>query len=298
MAIKMYGEPVATQIKDQVREQVKELHEQHNIIPTLHTILVGDDYGSQKYNKRKIETCKSLGINSENHQLPKKIEQQYLEDLILELNEDENAHGILVQLPLPEHIKKQEIMKIINPLKDVDGLTPTNVAELSCKGEAYLEPCTPKGILKLLGYYEISVKDKNVVIMGRSDIVGRPLFNMMSSKKINATVTLCHSGTQNIKDHTTNADILIAAIGKPEYVTRDMVKDGAVVIDVGINRVEDPSAKKGYIVVGDVDFQDVFPKASYITPVPGGVGLVTIAELMENTFKVCRLQNPQIKDII
>ena len=302
MANLIDGKVVSKIIKSEVEENTKKLLESYNITPSLHAILIGDDIPSQTYVTTKKKICESLGIKSEIHQLPKNTSQKTLENLIHELNEQNNIHGILVQLPLPTHIETYKIMDTIDPLKDVDGFTPTNVAKLA-RGEDCLEPCTPKGILKLLDYYNIHVEGEHVVILGRSDIVGRPLFNMMSSKKRNATVTLCHSRTKYMEDFTTSADILISAIGEPKYIIWDMVKYGAVVIDVGINRVEinrveDPSDKRSYRLVGDVDFEHVKNKVRYITPVPGGVGPMTIACLMENTVKACLLQNPQITDII
>ena len=278
------GKEVAKAIKQDVKGTVEILKNAYGTTPSLHAILVGDDPASESYVRNKKRACKKLGMRSEVHHLPENTETETLEELIRELNQDKEVNGILVQLPLPNHIDKYKIMDQINPYKDVDGFTPTNIARLY-RNESCLEPCTPKGILELLDYYEITTEGKMVTIIGRSEIVGKPLSLMMSSKERNATVTLCHSRTKNLKDIATTADILVSAIGVPQYLTQDYVKEGAVVIDVGINRVEDPSAKKGYRLVGDVNFESVSPKSSYITPVPGGVGPMTIACLMQNTLK-------------
>ena len=289
MAELIDGKTVSKGLKERVKSDVTLLQENHNIIPLLHAILVGDDPASQTYVGSKQRTCERLGMKSEVHKLPEDINQRELESLIADLNQQSEVHGILVQLPLPKHIDQHHIMDKIYPLKDVDGFTSANIAKLY-RGEDCLEPCTPKGILILLDYYEIPIEGKDVVIIGRSDIVGKPLYVMMASRKRNATVTLCHSKTKDIGYHTKNADIVVTAIGQANYLKGDMIREGSIIIDVGINRINDTSSK-GYSLVGDVDFMDVSPKASYITPVPGGVGPMTIACLMENTLKACKLQN-------
>lgn len=284
MVVIIDGKKVAKEIKDRIRQEVEEL-KADSIIPSLHTILVGDDPASESYVKMKIKACREVGMEADVHEFSSDISQKSLEDTIYELNEAPDIHGILVQLPLPKHIEKSKIIDLIDYKKDVDGFTRYNRTRLE-DGEDCLEPCTPKGILKLLDYYNIPVESRHVVIIGRSSIVGKPLYHMMRNR--NATVTQCHSRTKPLKYYTAQADILVAAIGKPLYITEDMAKEGSVIIDVGSNKVAD---ENGYKWVGDVDFENVKNKAGYITPVPGGVGPMTIACVVENTLKACRMQN-------
>ncbi len=287
MATIIDGKEVSKIVNVRIQMEVKQLVEEREIIPGLAAVLVGEDPASQYYVGSKRKRCKKLGMNSQLWQLPKETGQDELTDLINNLNEDINTHGILVQLPLPEHIDQHEIMDIINPDKDVDGFTSKNIAKLY-RGEECFEPCTPKGILTLLDHYQIPTEGRNAVIIGRSEIVGKPLAQMLMDYRRNATVTVCHSRTKNLNEVCAQADILVAAIGRANYVTTDMVKERAVVIDVGINRVEDASKKKGYRIVGDVNYERVEQKASYITPVPGGVGPMTIISLMDNTLQAAK----------
>jgi len=290
MACKIDGNFVSNDYKNIVKSDVNMLKSVHSITPNLVTILIGDNPASESYVKKKKDTCEELGMASKIYKLSEEIKQKELTDLIKELNENKNVNGILVQLPLPEHINQYEIMDIIDSLKDVDGFHKENVAKLY-RGEDCLEPCTPKGILTLLHYYGIKMYGKKVTIIGRSDIVGRPLATMMSNRKINSTVTVCHSKTEDLENITKQADILICAIGKPNYVNINMVKEGTAVIDVGVNRINDHNAKKGYRLVGDVDYDEVKDKVAYITPVPGGVGPMTILSLMQNTLKATYYQH-------
>jgi len=255
-------------------------------VPGLVAILVGDNPASQIYVKSKGRACEEIGMKSKTEILPADISEEELLKIIDRYNNDNNYHGILVQLPLPEHINEDKIIEAIKPEKDVDGFHPVNVGRLVI-GKDALRSCTPAGIQELLKRYDIETKGKHVVIVGRSNIVGKPIANIMVQKEqfANSIVTVCHSAADDLSYYTKQADILITAIGRAEFITADMVKEGVVVIDVGINRVEDSTKKRGYRVVGDVKFDDVSQKSSYITPVPGGVGPMTIAMLLKNTFK-------------
>ena len=252
------------------------------ILPKLAVIMVGDDKASQIYVKNKSKACQEIGIKFEEYFLGNDIKQEELIELIQKLNLDKSINGILLQSPIPKSLDINEAFRIILPEKDVDGFNPINVGKLCLNQETFVS-CTPYGIMKMFEEYDIDLTGKNVTILGRSNIVGKPLIQCCLNK--NATVTVCHSKTKDLKEHTKNADIVISAIGKAKFVTADMIKDGAVVIDVGINR--DESGK----IVGDVDFEKVSSKASYITPVPGGVGPMTIAMLMNNVIKATKLQN-------
>ncbi len=256
--------------------------------PGLAVVLVGDDPASRVYVNSKVKACEQLGIFSQKWTLPSDTTQIELLELIHKLNEDPAIHGILVQSPPPPHIDEAEVIRHINPDKDVDGFHPVNVAKLTLEDPSGFVPCTPLGCMELLKTYGIPTAGKHAVVLGRSMIVGKPMASLLVSKAANATVTIAHSRTQNLAEICRNADILIAAVGKPELVKADFIKPGAVVIDVGINRVEDASAPRGYRLVGDVDFSAVQPLCSAITPVPGGVGPMTIAMLMANTVKACR----------
>ena len=269
------GKKVSSHIKDNIAAEVKILKNKTGKTPGLAVVLVGDDPASAVYVKNKNKTCKNIGFQSFEHILPENTSEDKLLNLINELNNDDQVNGILVQLPLPSHISSKTILVSINPQKDVDGFHLENVGRL-VTGNALFKPCTPAGIIKLLDEYKIAIEGKNAVIIGRSNIVGKPVSFLLLER--NATVTICHSRTKDLPSITRSADILIAAIGKPNFVSLDMVKNNAVVIDVGINRLDGK-------LVGDVDFTSVSKQASLITPVPGGVGPMTIAMLMENTLQ-------------
>ena len=260
----------------------KEIKEKIGKVPGLAIVLVGENPASKIYVNSKIKGCAELGFESFAHYLPENVTEEELLNVIRELNADEKVDGILVQLPLPKHIDEKKVVETIAFSKDVDGFNPINVGKLAI-GEKSFISCTPYGVVKMLEEYNINPEGKNVVIIGRSNIVGKPLLQCLLNK--NATITICHSKTRDIKAITKNADILIAAVGRPHFVTEDMVKDGAVVIDVGINRNEEGK------LIGDVDFENVEKKASYITPVPGGVGPMTIAMLMNNVVEAAKMQN-------
>ena len=267
-------------------DKVKILKKTTGIIPGLSVILVGNDPASNVYVKSKQKAAIEIGMNAVDYLLPETVKDSDVIQLIKNLNSDESVHGILVQLPLPENLSKTKIIDSIDPNKDVDGLHTLNMGKLMT-GRQIFPPATPYGIQKILLSAGVSVSSKHVVVLGRSEIVGKPISLLMSQKGVmgDATVTVCHSKTRNIESITNQADILIAAIGMPNFVTGSMVKDGVVVIDVGINRVVDAQNRRGYKLVGDVFFEEVSKKASVITPVPGGVGPMTIAMLLENTFK-------------
>ena len=269
------GKKVSSHIKDNIAAEVKILKNKTGKTPGLAVVLVGDDPASAVYVKNKNKTCKNIGFQSFEHILSENTSEDKLLNLINELNNDDQVNGILVQLPLPSHISSKTILVSINPQKDVDGFHLENVGRL-VTGNALFKPCTPAGIIKLLDEYKIEIEGKNAVIIGRSNIVGKPVSFLFLER--NATVTICHSRTKDLPSITRSADILIAAIGKPNFVSLDMVKNNAVVIDVGINRLDGK-------LVGDVDFTSVSKQASLITPVPGGVGPMTIAMLMENTLQ-------------
>lgn len=284
MAVIIDGKKVADEIKSELKNQVAEFKVKTGNVPGLVTILVGDSPASVSYVNSKQKYCQELGMYSVLEKLDTSITEAELLELIDKYNHDPKIHGILVQLPVPKHICEDKVIEAINPAKDVDGFHPISLGNLVIGKETFY-PCTPYGILELLTRYKIETKGKHVVVVGRSNIVGKPIANMMLQKKegANSVVTVCHSAAKELSQYTKSADILIAAIGSPKFIKGEMVKEGVVIIDVGINRVEDASAKKGYRIVGDVDFDDVEKKASYITPVPGGVGLMTVAMLMKNT---------------
>lgn len=269
------GKKLSKEIREKLKLKSNELKEK-GIKPKLAVIMVGDDKASQVYVRNKSKACNEIGIEFEEFILDKGIEQKELIELIKKLNKDNNVHGILLQSPIPAHLDINEAFKTINPEKDVDGFNPVNVGKLCLNQDTFVS-CTPYGIMKLFESYNIDLTGKNVTILGRSNIVGKPLIQCCLNK--NATVTVCHSKTKDLKEHTKNADVVISAIGKAKFVTEDMIKSGAVVIDVGTNRGEDGK------LTGDVDFDNVSKKASYITPVPGGVGPMTIAMLMNNVIK-------------
>lgn len=285
------GKAVAARVLDECRAELDALAPL-GIRPGLAVVLVGDDPASRAYVNSKERTCKSLGMHSLKLELSAETTQEELLKIIADLNADPSIHGILVQSPPPPHINEEEIIRAINPVKDVDGFHPENVAKLALEDPDGFVPCTPYGCQRLLKEYNIPTEGARVVVLGRSMIVGKPLALLLMGKSGggNATVTVAHSRSRDLPALCREADILIAAIGKPNFVTADFVKEGAVVIDVGINRVPDPDSKSGYRLTGDVDFDAVAPKCSAITPVPGGVGPMTIAMLISNTIKACRLQ--------
>jgi len=283
------GTEIAKQIREELKREIAELKDKHNIVPGLVTVLVGADPASQVYVGQKEKTSKELGIYSERYDLPPETTEEELLTLIDKLNKDPKIHGILVQLPLPKHLNEEEILYTIDPKKDVDGFHPVNVGKLMIGEPDYL-PCTPYGIQQLLIRSGVKIEGAEVVIVGRSNIVGKPIANILLQKKegANATVTVCHTQTKDIASHTKRADILIVAAGKPKAITADMVKEGVVVIDVGVNEIG-KTAEGKRILVGDVDFDAVKEKAKAITPVPGGVGPMTITMLMLNTVKAAKL---------
>jgi methylenetetrahydrofolate dehydrogenase (NADP+) / methenyltetrahydrofolate cyclohydrolase len=279
------GKQVAADIRVELKAEVATLKEQ-GVVPGLGVILVGEDPASNSYVTAKERTCEELGIYSDDNRLPAETSQDDLMQLIGKMNADPKINGILVQLPLPKHMNESEVLFAIDPAKDVDGFHPVSVGKMVVGEKAFLS-CTPHGVLHLLLRSGVKIEGAHVVIVGRSNIVGKPLANMLIQKSPtgNATVTVCHTRTKNLADHTRQADILVAAVGRPNTITADMVKDGVAVIDVGVNRVEDATKKRGYRLVGDVDFEAVKEKASLITPVPGGVGPMTITMLMVNTVE-------------
>ena len=277
------GKKTSTLVQEAIAEEVHKIVAQGQRPPHLVAILVGDNGASMTYVNNKVTACERVGFASSVVNLPENVSQEDLLKEIEKLNEDKGIDGFIVQLPLPKHINEQEVLLAINPDKDADGFHPTNFGRMALGLEAFI-PATPYGILELLSQYKIPTDGKNVVVIGRSDIVGRPISILLSQKTWNATVILTHSRTQNLAELTQKADIIIAALGIPNFLKAEMVKEGAVIIDVGITRVKDASAKKGFRIVGDVDFEHVKNKASYITPVPGGVGPMTIAMLMKNTL--------------
>ncbi len=279
------GKKIAAEMRAELKLEVERL-KQKNIVPGLGVILVGDDPASLSYVTGKKRACENMGIYSDDNHLPADTSQQKLISLIQQMNADPKIHGILVQLPLPKQLDESEVIMTIAPEKDVDGFHPVNIGKMVAGEPAFL-PCTPHGIVQLLLRSNVQIEGADVVIVGRSNIVGKPLANILVQKSQtgNATVTVCHTRTKNLTEHTRRADILIAATGRPNTITADMVKTGAVVIDVGVNRVDDPTRERGYRLVGDVDFEEVKEKASKITPVPGGVGPMTITMLLYNTIE-------------
>jgi len=277
------GKKTAALVQEAIAEEVRQIVAKGHRPPHLVAILVGNNGASMTYVNNKVTACERVGFASSVVNLPEDISQEALLEEIEKLNKDKSIDGFIVQLPLPKHINEQEVLLTVNPDKDADGFHPTNFGRMALGLDAFI-PATPYGILELLTQYKIPTDGKHVVVIGRSDIVGRPISILLSQKPWNATVTLTHSRTQNLSKLTQEADIIIAALGIPNFLKAEMVKEGAVIIDVGITRVADASAKKGFCIVGDVDFEQVKQKASYITPVPGGVGPMTIAMLMKNTL--------------
>ena len=283
------GKEVSASVYDSLDQKIKSLRK-NNITPGLAVVLVGEDSASQVYVRSKTKTFNKLSLFTKTYRLPSASSERELLELIDDLNKNNLFHGILVQLPLPNHIDSDKVINRILPSKDVDGFHPENAGLLSI-GKPRFIPCTPKGIMEILKYYKIKLDGKHVVVVGRSNIVGRPISILTSLKgeKSNGTTTICHSGTKDIGNHTKAADVVIVALGVPGFLKENMIKEGAVVIDVGINRVDDTS-EKGYRLVGDVDWEGIYKKAAAITPVPGGVGPMTIAMLVQNTVEAAEYQ--------
>lgn len=279
------GNAVSQAIKEELKAEVDQLRLLNKKIPHLAAVLVGNDGASETYVASKVKDCAEIGFDSTLLRFDEKISEQHLVDQVALLNENPGIDGILVQLPLPKHISEELIIRTIDPDKDVDGFHPISMGKMVNNMPTFI-PATPYGIMLLLEHYNIATTGKHAVVIGRSHIVGTPMSILLSRNTAygNCTVTLCHSRTKNIEDYCRQADILVAALGKPEFVSADMVKEGAVVIDVGVTRVPDSSRKKGYRLAGDVKFDEVAPKCSFITPVPGGVGPMTRAALLKNTF--------------
>lgn len=279
------GRKTSSEIKDEIAKQVAAMKTNGEKVPHLAAVLVGTDGASMTYVGAKVKACEQIGFESTLIDLPEETTEQELLQHISNLNNDDAIDGFIVQLPLPKHIDEQKVLMAVDPDKDVDGFHPTNVGRMTLDLPSFL-PATPFGILELLERYNVETSGKHVVVIGRSHIVGRPMSILMSQKRKagNATVTVAHSRTKNLKEFTLQADIIVAALGIAEFLTGDMVKEGTVIIDVGITRVPDETRKRGYRLAGDVDFESVSPKASYITPVPGGVGPMTIAMLLKNTL--------------
>lgn len=287
------GKLTSNQIKEEIAVEVDKIKAKGNKIPHLAAVLVGNDGASQTYVNSKVKSCERVGFNSTLIRLDENASQQELIDVVHQLNNDEDIDGFIVQLPLPKHLDEQLILEEIDPDKDVDGFHPVNVGKMVLGIDCYL-PATPFGIVKLLERYKVETEGKNCVVIGRSHIVGSPMSILLSQNKYpgNCTVTLAHSRTKNLKDICLKADILVVALGIPEFLTGDMVREGAVVVDVGITRVEDSSRERGYRLAGDVNFAEVSPKCSFITPVPGGVGPMTIVSLLSNTLLAAKDKEP------
>ena len=283
------GKELAEIIKEEIANEVKSIVSSGGKIPHLAAVLVGEDPASQAYVRNKVRSCEKVGFESTLIRKDASISQEELMEIIDELNNDDDIDGFIVQLPLPKHLSEEAVTLAIHPAKDVDGFHPANFGRMAQGLPCYL-PATPFGIMQMLDRYNIEVKGKDCVVLGRSNIVGTPISILLSRKATpgNATVCLCHSHTKDLEGHTRSADILIVALGRAGFVTGDMVKEGAVVIDVGINRVDDATRKSGYRLVGDVDYESVAPRCSYITPVPGGVGPMTVTSLLMNTLKASR----------
>ena len=286
------GKETSQAIKDSLKLEVAQLSSRGNPVPHLVAVLVGNNGASETYVASKVKACQEVGFKSTLIRLEEDITELKLLEMIRGLNGDPDVDGILVQLPLPKHISDEEVINTIDPIKDVDGFHPNNVGRMVL-GHPTFVPATPYGIMLMLEHYKVETKGKHAVVIGRSNIVGRPMSILLSGSGYpgNCTVTICHSATTNLKEICQSADIIVAALGRPGFVTADMVKEGAVVIDVGITRVPDASKKSGFRISGDVDYENVAPKCSYITPGPGGVGPMTIAALLKNTFRACALKH-------
>jgi len=286
------GKKISSEIREELKSKVAEMQSKYGEVPGLAVVLVGDDPASAVYVRMKGKGCEEVGIRSFQYILPEATSQDELINLIKELNGDSKVNGILVQLPLPKHISEKAVINAIDPIKDVDGFHPINVGKVVADEDDCFYPCTPLGCQILINRYVKDLKGKHLVVVGRSSIVGKPVANMMMQKndRANCVVTVCHTAAPDISLYTRQADILVVAAGRANTVTGSMVKDGVVVIDVGVNRIPDPANPSNTIIVGDVDFKSVEPKASAITPVPGGVGPMTIAMLLSNTVRAFELQ--------
>ena len=283
------GKKISAQIKQELADEVVRLKAEGKKVPHLVAVLVGNDAASETYVASKVKACQEVGFKSTELRYSADMTEEQLLEVVEKLNADTDVDGYIVQLPLPKHISEQKILLAIDPDKDVDGFHPCNIGKMVTGLPTYL-PATPAGIVELLKRYHIPTQGKHCVVIGRSNIVGTPMSVLMSRKAeyADCTVTICHSRTPDIKEYTLQADILIVALGKPHFVTADMVKEGAVVVDVGIHRIASDKTKSGFRLAGDVDFENVAPKCSYITPVPGGVGPMTIVSLLQNTLKACK----------
>lgn len=283
------GKLISAQLKVGLKNEIEQLIAEGKKVPHLAAVLVGNNPASETYVASKVRSCEEVGFESTLLRFPDTISESDLLQQIHDLNQSQEVDGFIVQLPLPKHISEKKVLKAIDPDKDVDGFHEVNIGRLALGLPGFI-PATPKGIMEMLKYAQIETSGKHCVVLGRSHIVGMPisLLMMQNGNPGNSTVTICHSKTQNLSEITKQADILIAAIGKPNFVTADMVKENVVVVDVGINRIKDPTRKSGFRLVGDVDFDSVAPKSSFITPVPGGVGLMTIACLMINTLEAVK----------
>ena len=277
------GKLISSQIKSEIKSETEKLKSEQGITPGLAFVLAGENPASKVYVKSKGKACEELGFYSVTEILPENVSEENLLQLIGKFNDDPKIHGILTQLPLPKHINQQKVIESINYKKDVDGFHPLNVGRMVIGDKCFI-PCTPFGIIELLKRSGVETSGKNVTVIGRSNIVGKPVANLLLRYEFNSTVTVCHSKTKSIMEISSQADILIAAIGKAKFVTKEFIKGGCTIIDVGINRIEDKNSKTGYKIVGDVDYEDCFDKCGKITPVPGGVGPMTIAMLMKNTL--------------
>jgi len=287
------GKQIAQEIREEIKLGVKELAEKHDLVPGLAVVLVGEDPASAVYVRMKGKGCDEVGVKSFEYKYPHGISEDELLELVDKLNNDKEVSGILVQLPLPPDIDEEKVLMRIDPIKDVDGFHPVNVGKMMIGAEDSFYPCTPFGCQELINRTVKDLKGKHLVVVGRSNIVGKPIANMMVQKneRANCIVTVCHTAADDISYYTKQADILVVAAGRPNTVTADMVKEGVVVIDVGVNRIPHPDDKDKTKLVGDVDFEGVSKLASAITPVPGGVGPMTITMLLQNTLKACKLQN-------
>lgn len=283
------GKKIAAQVKQELADEVTQMRAAGKKTPHLVAVLVGGDPASETYVASKVKACREVGFKSTEMRYSADITEEQLLEVVGKLNADADVDGYIIQLPLPAHISEQKVLEAVDPLKDVDGFHPCNVGKLVTGLPAYI-PATPAGIIELLKRYDIPTRGKHCVVVGRSNIVGTPMAVLMSRKDkyADCTVTICHSRTQNLAEMTRQADILIVALGKPQFITAEMVKEGAVVIDVGIHRIPSEKTKSGFRLAGDVDFEQVAPKCAYITPVPGGVGPMTIVSLLQNTLKACR----------
>ena len=286
------GKKEAQLLRDEIKKEIESIKSKNNEVPGLTVILIGDFAPSQIYVKNKQKNAKEVGINSEVVRYPKDVSEKEVLKKIIELNENDAVSGILVQLPLPSQVNKEKIINAINPLKDVDGFHPINYGKMALGIDTFL-PATPAGIIELIERSKIQTEGKKCLVIGRSQIVGRPISILLSQNKIfgNSTVTVAHSRTSNLEELCLDSDLIISAIGKPEFIKGNMIKKGSTVIDVGITRVDDSSSHKGYRIAGDVDFNSVSSRVGFITPVPGGVGPMTIAMLLKNTLKACSLSD-------